>query len=98
MVFAEIQHREHYSEFHHELRDFVGRNFSHVQSGLQGDSWFWILDGEEKVAIDTFTSTKHQVKSSKPGPHVQKVIEALSLRFDVRVYDKPELEAHEDAS
>jgi hypothetical protein len=98
MVFAEIQHLEHYSDFHGELRDFIGKHFSNVQSGIQSDSWIWILDGEEKVAIDTFTSMKHQVKSPKPGPHVQKVIEALLLRFDLRVYEKPEFEGHEDAS
>lgn len=98
MVFAEIQHPEHYAGFHHELRDFLARHFSNVQSGLQGDSWFWILEGGEKVAIDTFTSMKHQVKAAEPGPLVRKVIEALLLQFDVKVYEKPEREGHEDAS
>lgn len=36
------------------------RHFSSVESGLQGDSWIWILDGDEKVSIDSFTSMKHQ--------------------------------------
>lgn len=95
MVFAEIEHREHYSELHAEPLAFVGARFAKVQSGLQGDSWIWILDGEEKVAIDTFTSMKHQIKSPRPGAHVRNVIEALRTRFAVKVYEEPGLEAHE---
>jgi hypothetical protein len=97
MIFAQIEYQEHYSDFHAELLAFVGRHFSQVQSGLQGDSWIWILDGGEKVAIDTFTSMKHQIKSPKAGAHVRKVIETLLSRFDMKVYEEPELEAHEDA-
>ena len=96
MVFAEFDYQKDYSEFHSELLTFVSRHFSRVQSGLQGDSWVWIGDGEEKVAIDTFTSMKHQIKSPKAGPHVQKVIDVLSRGFRLRVYESPELEAHED--
>jgi len=91
MVFAEMEYQKHYSDFHAELLAFVDRHFSRVQSGLQGDSWIWILDGKEKVAIDTFTSMKHQIKSPKA------VVETLRHEFQVRVYQKPELEAHEDA-
>src|SRR5947209_7469563 len=97
MVFAEMVYQKHYSDFHAELVAFVGRTFSNVQSGLQGDSWVWILDGGEKVAIDTFTSMKHQIKSPKAGVHVQSVIEALRRQFQLKVYEQPELEAHEDA-
>src|SRR4051812_36231740 len=96
MIFAEMEYQTHYSDFHAELLAFVGKRFSQVQSGLQGDSWIWILDGEEKVAIDTFTSMKHQIKSPKAGVHVQRVIEALLRQFEVKVYEEPELEAHED--
>ena len=97
MIFAEIKYEKHYSDFHAELLAFVGKHFSHVQSGLQGDSWIWIFDGEEKVAIDTFTSMKHQLKSPKAGAHVRKVIETLLRQFEMKVYEEPELEAHEDA-
>lgn len=97
MVFAEMEYHKHYSDFHTELLAFVDQHFSQVQSGLQGDSYIWILDGEEKVAIDTFTSMKHQIKSPKSGAHVQKVIETLVLGFQLHVYEKPELEAHEDS-
>lgn len=75
----------------------MAQNFSRVDSGHQGDSWIWILDGGEKVAVDTFTSMQHQVKSAAPGPHVQKVIDALRLKYPMHVYDPPELEGHEDA-
>lgn len=98
MIFAEFEYEGHYSDFHAELLAFVSKHFSHVQSGLQGDSWIWILDGDEKVAIDTFTSMKHQVKSPRDGAHVRKVIDTLQRQFRMKVYDKPEPEAHEDAS
>ena len=97
MVFAEIEYQKHYSDFHAELLAFVGKHFSQVQSGLQGDSWIRILDGEEKVAIDTFTSMKHQIKSPKAGAHVRKVIETLLREFEMKVYEEPELEGHENA-
>lgn len=97
MVFAEMEYQKHYSDFHAELLAFVNRHFSRVQSGLQGDSWIWISDGEGEVVIDTFTSMKHQIKAPKAGAHVQKVIEILLTRFQLRVYEKPELEAHECA-
>lgn len=97
MIFAEIEYQKPYSDFHAELLAFVGKHFSQVQSGLQGDSWIWILDGEEMVAIDTFTSMKHQIKSPKAGAHVRQVIETLLRQFEMKVYEDPELEAHEDA-
>ena len=97
MIFAEMEYPKHYSDFHAELLAFIGRHFLHVQSGLQGDSWIWILDGEEKVAIDTFTSMKHQIKSPKAGVHVQKVIETLLRQFEVKVYGEPAPEGHENA-
>jgi len=97
MVFAEIEYHKHYSDFHAELLAFVDQHFSQVRSGIQGDSCICIFDGEEKVVIDTFTSMRHQIKSPKSGIHVQKVIDTLRLGFQLYVYEKPELEAHEDA-
>lgn len=96
MVFAELEYQKHYSDFHAELLAFMGKHFSRIQAGLQGDSWIWILDGEEKVAIDTFTSMKHQIKSPKAGAHVRRVIETLRRQFELKVYEVPALEAHED--
>ena len=96
MIFAEIEYQSEYRDFHPELAAYIGAQFSLVKSGLQGDSWIWILDGEEKVAVDTFSSMKHQIKSQKDGQHVQNVIETLRLKYKVRVYETPELEGHED--
>jgi hypothetical protein len=96
MIFAEMEYPEHYSELHVELAGFIARNFSNVESGLQGDSWVWILDGEMRVEIDTFTSMKHQIKSSKAGPHVQRVTDLLQRRYKLKLYEPPEFEAHED--
>ena len=98
MIFAEIRDPKHYAELHAQLRALMEQHFSHVQSGLQGDSWIWVLDGGEKVAIDTFTSMRHQVKSPKAGAHVRKVVETLQRQFEVRIYEQPQLEAHEDAA
>jgi hypothetical protein len=97
MIFAELQYQNDYREIHAELLAFLDAHFPQVRSGLQGDSWVWIFDGEEKVEIDTFTSMKHQIKSPKAGQHVQKVIEILRLKYRVRVYEEPEPEGHEDA-
>jgi hypothetical protein len=95
MIFAELEYEEDYSVFHEALAAFVIAHFSNVESGLQGDSWIWILDGDEKVAIDTFTSMKHQVKSSTNGPHLQKVIDVLQPKFKLRILSEPEPEGHE---
>jgi hypothetical protein len=97
MIFADIEYQADYRSFHEELDAFVHANFSHVQSGIQGDSWIWIFDGEMKVAIDTFSSMKHQIKSDVPGRHVQQVIDILRSKYRIKIYRAPELETHEDA-
>ncbi len=95
MIFAEIKYPHHYSDVHSGLVALVEQHFSHVQSGLQGDSWIWIMDGGEKVSIDTFTSMIHQVKSAKAGPHVQRVVEVLLTKYQVAVYEAPAEEGHD---
>jgi hypothetical protein len=96
MIFAEMEYPDEYWGFHEELKEFLCNHFSRVESGLQSDSWFWIFDGGQKVALDTFSSMKHQVKSDKAGQHVQQVINTLLLKYKVKVYAEPELEGHED--
>lgn len=96
MIFAELRYPDRYEDFHDELLAFFRTRFADIESGLQGDSWIWITDGGEKVALDTFSSMKHQVKSPKPGPHVEKVIDALKEKYEITIYGAPELEAHED--
>lgn len=95
MIFAEIEYPQDYWDVHGELVRHVQANFSQVDSGHQSDSWIWVTRGEENVAIDTFTSMKHQVKSAQPGPLVQDVLDALAAKYTLRVYASPELEAHE---
>jgi len=97
VVFAELIDKRHYSDVHEELRALVNQYFGTVQSGLQGDSWIWIFEGREKVALDTFTSMKHQVKCRTPGPHVERVIEVLRSAYELAVFDGPEREPHEGA-
>lgn len=96
MIFAEMEYSQHYSDRHDELLLFVKMNFADVQSGLQGDSWIWITEGDEKVAIDTFTSMKHQIKSPSACRLVARVIACLSHRYSVTVYENPVFEGHED--
>jgi len=59
MIFADMEYQNEYSDFHSELVVFIESNFSMVKSGLQGDSWIWIFEADEKVAINTFSSMKH---------------------------------------
>jgi len=89
LIFADLEYSSHYADAHAEIVTLAERFFSDVQSGLQGDSWIWIIDADEKVAIDTFSSMTHQVKSYTAGRLVQKVIAALRTKFDVNVFDDP---------
>ena len=97
MILAEMEYPGEHWDFHEELKGFLCSHFSRVELGIQLDSWFWIFDGEEKVAIDTFSSTKHQVKSAKAGMHVDQLISTLQLKYPLQVYPRPELEGHEEA-
>ena len=95
MIFAQFEYAEHYAEVHESLVSCLEDRFARVEEGLQGDSYIWIwLDGE-KVAVDTFTAMKHEVKSERPGPHVVRVLDALKEHWTLRVYPEPESEAHE---
>lgn len=89
MVFADVRYREEYSEVHTDMVALIRSHFSHVEAGLQSDSWIWITDGDEEAAIDTFSSTKHQVKSYNDSPLVQRVIDALRGKYDIQVLDPP---------
>ena len=98
MIFADLHYQQHYSEIHAQLVELIEANFDQAQHGLQGDSWIWIFDGQQKVEIDTFSSMKHQVKSAAPGcPLVDTVIAVLSTRYRLERYQDPQLEAHEEA-
>jgi hypothetical protein len=96
MIFAEMEYPGEYWEFHEELKQYLSQHFKSVEHGLQADSWFWIHIEKNKVAIDTFSSMKHQVKSTEPGSHVQQVISVLQEKYNVNVYSAPKLEGHED--
>lgn len=96
-IFAELHYEQHYSEMHFELVEYLKSRYPDLDSGLQGDSWIWVFDGDEKVAIDTFSSMKHQIKSESSKGHLAKqIIAALSTRFELTEYGEPELEPHED--
>ena len=97
MIFAELQYDQDYADMHFELVEHLQKRYPDLQSGLQSDSWIWIFSGEEKVAVDTFYSMKHQVKSENPkSALVREVIKSLAEKYKVVVLDKPMLEPHED--
>ena len=97
MIFAEIKYSEEYSEVHDHLVMLIKQNFKNVESGLQGDSWIWVIDGETKVSIDTFSSMNHQIKSNtKNSPLLKQVLNLLSKHYELHIYSKPEYEAHEE--
>ena len=76
---------------------YLKSKYPGIEYGLQGDSWIWIFDGDEKVAIDTFYSMKHQIKSESPQSClVRQVIKMLSSKYKLTEYDDPEPEPHED--
>lgn len=95
MIFAELQYDQPYSEVHEPLVALLGRHFPKVRAGLQSDSWVWVLDNDQKVTIDTFTSRHHQVKSTERSSLVNQVIAVLAPQYRLRLLDPPEFEAHE---
>lgn len=95
MVFADLEYPESYEEKHADLCTLLMSRFSHVESGLQSDSWIWIHFGDEKVAVDTFTARTHQVKSIRPGKHVDEVIAVLKEKYEIVIYKEPKREGHE---
>lgn len=97
MILAEMVYQQEYAEFHHELVAFIKVRFSNIEYGLQGDSWIWIFENDEKVAIDTFSSMKHQIKSSAGGRQLASiVIDYLKAEYTIVVYDTPELEVDDE--
>lgn len=95
MIFAELEYECSYDEAHEGLASILHANFTAVESGHQGDSWFWVHDGAAKVEIDSFSAMKHQVKSKVAGPHVQRVLDVLGRHYRVRMKEPPEPEGHE---
>ena len=97
MIFADFEYDDDYGDVHDGLVDFVSAHFDEVQHGLQGDSWIWIFDGDDKVAIDTFSAMTHQVKCASPDSRLlEKVLARLSTGYTLRLYTDPEPEPHED--
>ena len=91
MIFAELQYDQPYSDAHSSLVTLLGRHFKNLESGLQGDSWIWILDNGLKVSVDTFSSMHHQVKSSQPSWQVDQVLAVLADQYKLRAMDSPAL-------
>ena len=96
MIFATLNYQGDYASQHHLIHKHLAASFAEVQEGLQGDSWIWIGETGQKVAVDSFTSMKHEVKAKTADSSLaKKVIEVLEELYDVTVFDPPELEAHE---
>lgn len=95
MIFAELQVPQPCSDIHAELHTCLAEVFPRVEHGLQGDSWLWVWEGDERVAVDTFTSMQHQVKAPKATPLLRRVLEVLARRYRLQRFDPPLLEGHE---
>jgi len=95
VIFAELKYKCNHDEAHEGLDEVLRKNFLVVESGQQGDSWFWVHDGEVKVAIDTFISMRHQVKSEAIGSHVHMVLDVLGRHYPLLMTFPPEPEGHE---
>lgn len=84
-----------------EILGVLKGGFGRVEWGDQGteddpDAYFWVKRGGVRVAVDNFTSLEFQVKcSSSDTLLIQEVVDVLAGSFGVKVYDEPELEAHE---
>ena len=97
MIFADLDYEGDYWDHHDRIVALITRQFANVESGHQCDSWIWVREGEHKVAVDSFSSMKHQVKSrTRNNPLVAKVISCLKTKYDVRVFEEPEVEPHEE--
>ena len=95
MIFAELQYDQPYSDAHSSLVALLGQHFQSLESGLQGDSWIWILADGLKVSVDTFTSMHHQVKASQRSWLLDQVLAILANQYNLRMVDPPALEGHE---
>ena len=97
MIFAELSYPGHYSDQHDPIVECLLPAFPDLQHGHQGDSWIWIGDGEGKISIDTFYSMTHRVMASGPdNPILEPVLEQLSSRFELKRFEPPQPEPHED--
>lgn len=95
MIFAELEYDCSYDDAHDDLVAILRKHFVEVESGHQGDSYVWVHDGGTRVAIDTFSSMKHQVKSASPGAHVQRVLDVLGPHYRLCLMEPPAPEGHE---
>jgi len=97
MIFAEIKSSQSYYDLYPELLEVIEGIFENVQSGVQGDAWIWVEQGDEKVALDTFSSMQFQIKSTQPSSILlKKVISELEKRFDLIIYPQAIIEGHDD--
>lgn len=97
MIYAEIVSGRHYDEVFPELLAYIKDHFSNVESGAQGDSWIWIFADGEKVAVDTFSSMRFQIKSDRASTRLAEVVmTALGRRFELLRYPAPEWEADDE--
>ena len=97
MIYGEIVTHQSYYEVYRPLLNLIKANFSEVESGVQGDAYIWIKSGSEKVALDTFTSMRFQIKSNKVGGLlVEQVITTLESEYKLFIYNEPEHEGYEN--
>jgi hypothetical protein len=98
MIFAELEEAPEIED----LIEVLESNFGLVEWGDQGspgqpDAYFGVSRDDVMVAVDNLTSMKFQVKCNRPdNPLLQEVLGVLADSYRMKIYAKPELEAHED--
>ena len=88
-TYAVIEHSQEYSEFYEELLAYIQQHFSTIESGIQGDAWIWVTDGDSKVELDTFYSMQFEVHSDSQSPLLVSVLELIQQKYTLRFYDQP---------
>jgi len=98
MIFAEIEEQANVKD----ILEVLEKEFGIIEWGDQGsetnpDAYFWIYRNDVRVAVDNLTSLNFQVKCvSQDNVLVKEVITLLGNSYRVKIFDKPEFEAHEN--
>ena len=98
MIFARLIYNEHYDEYHRAVVSCLKQKFPDLQEGHQCDSWVWIIQGKEKIEVDTFYAMRHEVRARQDSQLLRSVIAQLQTQFDVEVLDSPEEDPTDDFS
>jgi len=91
VIHGEIVTDESYYNIYPSLLELLTKNFTVIESGIQGDAYICVKYEDELVMLDTFSSMKFQIKSNMTGGRLlEQVITVLENYYTVCIYDIPE--------